>query len=331
MNTQIYQGIPTPPSLMKALKAGFDAITNHLELILFPICIDVFLWLGPHLRLLKIIENYLAYIEKTPGLNTPETTEFISLSQELWTQIGQRFNLFTFLRTFPVGVPSLMVSVQPVESPFGQVAYWDLTSVGILIVVWLLLSFVGLVMGTLYFWIVEQAALEGNIHWEKVMHIWPDASTQVILLALAWILLLGVISIPGSCLLSLLFMGGLAIGQVGVLVMGGLMIWILFPLLFSPHGIFVNQSKVWVSVRDSIRLTRYTFPTTGLLFLIILVLTEGLGILWRVPEETSWLTLVGLFGHAFITTGILAATFVYYRDANQWVQKVLQQVKVASS
>jgi hypothetical protein len=222
-----------------------------------------------------------------------------------------------------------MVSVQPVKTPFGQVDYWDLTSVGVLIFVWFSLSLIGLVIGTLYFWVVEQAALEGNIQWGKVLNVWPDASAQVILLALAWVLILGVISIPGSCLMSLLFMGGLILGQVGVLVMGALLIWILFPLLFSPHGIFVNRSKVWISIRDSIRLTRYTFPSTGLLFFIIIVLSEGLDILWRVPEDSSWLTIIGLAGHAFITTGLLAATFIYYRDANQWVQKLLEQIKVA--
>jgi hypothetical protein len=59
----------------------------------------------------------------------------------------------------------------------------------------------------------------------------------------------------------------------------------------------------------------------------VVVLSEGLDVLWRVPKDASWLTLVGLAGHGFISTGLLAATFIYYRDATQWVEEVLKQVK----
>jgi len=49
--------------------------------------------------------------------------------------------------------------------------------------------------------------------------------------------------------------------------------------------------------------------------------------LWKAPPVTSWLTLVGVGGHAFISTALLAASFVYYRDADHWVQETLALVK----
>ena len=87
---------------------------------------------------------------------------------------------------------------------------------------------------------------------------------------------------------------------------------------------------MWVSVREGIRLTRLTVISTGLLFLVIVVLNEGLDVLWRVPAEASWLTAVGVAGHGFVTTALLAASFVYYRDADLWVQDVLQRIKPSS-
>jgi hypothetical protein len=72
-----------------------------------------------------------------------------------------------------------------------------------------------------------------------------------------------------------------------------------------------------------------TLPTTSLLLLVILVISEGLDVLWGVPLSTSWLTLVGIAGHAFISSSLLAATFIYYRDADLWVQQVLQQAKLS--
>jgi hypothetical protein len=70
-----------------------------------------------------------------------------------------------------------------------------------------------------------------------------------------------------------------------------------------------------------------TFFNTFLLFLMILILSEGLDLLWRLPAESSWLAVVGVVGHAFVATSLLAASFVYYRDASRWVERKLQQMK----
>lgn len=48
-------------------------------------------------------------------------------------------------------------------------------------------------------------------------------------------------------------------------------------------------------------------------------------VLWNVPAENSWLMLVGIAGHTFITTGLLSATYVYYRDADLWLEQSIQQ------
>jgi hypothetical protein len=37
--------------------------------------------------------------------------------------------------------------------------------------------------------------------------------------------------------------------------------------------------------------------------------------------------LVGIIGHAFISTALLAASFVYYRDINAWLKIVFDQLQ----
>jgi hypothetical protein len=37
--------------------------------------------------------------------------------------------------------------------------------------------------------------------------------------------------------------------------------------------------------------------------------------------------LVGITGHAFISTALLAASFIYYRDINDWLKVVLDMLK----
>jgi hypothetical protein len=59
----------------------------------------------------------------------------------------------------------------------------------------------------------------------------------------------------------------------------------------------------------------------------VILLGQGLDFLWRTPPETSWWTLIGIAGHAFVSTALLAASFVYYRDVNAWLAAVMEQMK----
>ena len=44
----------------------------------------------------------------------------------------------------------------------------------------------------------------------------------------------------------------------------------------------------------------------------------GAELLWNIPADSSWLLLLGLGGHAFISTALVAATFVFYQDRYRW-------------
>jgi len=80
-------------------------------------------------------------------------------------------------------------------------------------------------------------------------------------------------------------------------------------------------------MKDSIRIIKLTLPTTSLFLLSAVVLSEGLNILWNVPPEGSWWFLVGIVGHAFVTTGLFAASFIYYQEADHWSKSFIQEVK----
>ena len=46
--------------------------------------------------------------------------------------------------------------------------------------------------------------------------------------------------------------------------------------------------------------------------------------LWHAAPADSWMMGVGILGHAFISTSLLAASFIYYRDLNLWIETALQ-------
>jgi hypothetical protein len=133
--------------------------------------------------------------------------------------------------------------------------------------------------------------------------------------------------VPVMIVVTILALISPLLANGAVLVMLMLSFWLIIPLFFTPHGIFVRGQNAFTSILSSLRMARFALPTSGLFVLSAFVLRRGLNYLWSVPPENSWMMVVGIAGHAFISTALLAASFVYYRDINAWVQTVSERVK----
>jgi hypothetical protein len=64
-----------------------------------------------------------------------------------------------------------------------------------------------------------------------------------------------------------------------------------------------------------------------LFLLAFVIINQGLNFLWNTPSQGSWLMLVGIGGHAFVSTALLASSFVYYRDINAWLKVIFEQLQ----
>lgn len=320
-NTQV---IPAPPSLIASLLAGFDTVTTHLGLILFPIALDLFLWLGPHVGMREMVQSFAQRMTTVQGLNTPDTAQILKANQQMWQFIADRLNLVSALRSYPVGIPSLMSARMPLTTPTPLAPpVFEVNSLLLAVGFWLVLGLIGLIFGSLYFGAVAYSANNSISQRFSFLRNWPKASVQVFLLTLFIGMLLIAVSIPASCIIFALALGSSTLGSIGLLLYGGAVLWLLFPLIFSPHGIFVYQDNVMASMRKGVRVVRMTLPSTGMLVLAIFIISNGMDLLWASPAENSWLALIGIAGHGFVTTGLLASTFIYYQKADQWIQGVL--------
>ncbi len=320
------QIMPVPPNLLVSLKAGFDAVANQILIIIIPIAIDIILWLGPHLQVKTLILNFIENIVSSSGITSIHPGDIITTNMDFIRQSATQYNLLSLIRTIPVGIPSLMSGRSPVEIPHGFPLFIDITNPIVAGAIVMSLVLTGIMVGCLFYSIVVQVALQGKIDLKAIMKNWPRASLQVISLSLALLLLFIVISIPSSCVITVIALFGLPLGQFAIFLFLGVLLWLAFPLLFSAHGIFVNHNNALAAVQRSMLLTRMTLPSTSMFVFLILAISEGFDFLWRVPPETSWLTLIGVGGHAFITSALLAASFIYYRDADRWTQQTLKLV-----
>jgi hypothetical protein len=106
--------------------------------------------------------------------------------------------------------------------------------------------------------------------------------------------------------------------------------WVIVPIFFLPHGVFVFHQNVFRAIASSFNLARFTLPNSSMFVLTVFLLAYGLNFLWSIPAEDSWLTLVGILGHSFVTTALLAGSFIYYRDMSVWVKTVLEKLRPAA-
>lgn len=329
MDAQKLQSLPPPPGVIGALRAGFDVVSSHVALIVMPLLLDLFLWLGPRLRVDELlVPAYRVIFERARlGLASDDAQGFAQM-QAMFIDNLERFNLVSLvsrLQTFPIGVSSLMARVMPVDSPIGGQSALQIDSVWWLLLYMFLLIVAGWVAGGLYFRWVSGTVL-GEASREAFIH--PlRAIFQTMLLSVLWMIGLIVLSIPLMVLLfALTFISPvLASGAIFLILLFSF--WLVVPLYFTPHGIFMRRQNAFSSIYTSLRMARFTLPTSGMFVFSVFLLSTGLNYLWRVPSSDSWMLLFGVFGHAFITTTVLAASFVYYRDMNAWLQMVFENLQ----
>ncbi len=326
MDMQNLETLPPPPGVIASLQAGFNVVSNRIALIVLPVLLNVFLWLGPRVSIGQwygaILDSWITLLKRN-NFSAQELAVYTDAVPFLM-DFMDKLNWLGWVRTLPIGIPALMLDLPrtfPVPTPLGIQNVIQLSSVAVIMGSVLLLTLIGWLGGGLYFRIVAGASLgEG----EAGIGLFR-AFTQTILLSILWGIGSVIITLPLLLVVSLLSVLNPLLAQAAFFIILFFMFWLIVPLFFTPHGIFVRKQNALASIMSSLRMSRFTLPTSSMFVLSVFLLSRGLSYLWMVPASDSWLLLVGILGHAFISTTLLAASFVYYRDMNNWLQNVYER------
>ncbi|GJQ34080.1 MAG: hypothetical protein JETCAE01_00900 [Anaerolineaceae bacterium] len=322
MEVSSIENLPPPPGIISSIKAGFDAIAARITAILLPLLLNLLLWLGPRLRMdemFKSMEGDLVLFWQASRIPAEEIRKML----DLYEGMAQSINLLGLIRTLPIGISSLFVTNQNTAvTPLGGPVTWQVDV--LTFPLWMMiLVFIGWIGGALYFRDVAWAALAEKINTTRLFR----AILQTILISICCNMILMAISIPILLILIVASQISALLANLIVLFIALGSVWIIVPMFFWAHGVFLNRQNVLTSMLSSLQLTRFTLPTSSLFVLAVFLLSYGLAYLWRIPAPDSWMTLVGIFGHSFVTTALLAGSFIYYHDMNTWVQAVLEKLR----
>lgn len=310
--------------MIKSIVTGFNTVANHIWLIALPVVLDVFLWLGPQLHIQKLMSPI---VEQTMqifrDINSAELATRLDAMGNFWDTLLVNFNLASLLRTFPIGIPSLLVNIYNQETPLGVPAKYELISMEAATGLGILFLVIGFIFGCFYFDQISRATADtkrpftGKTFFSETVQAF--GMTVSIILAILFSVF------PILMIVSVLSVISPTIAEIVLMMIFFLAMWLIIPMLFTPHSIFSGQRNLFTAVLTSIRLVRSFMPGTGLFLLIAILIAQGLDLLWMAPPTNSWLILIGIFGHSFIYTGLLAASFVYFRSGMSWMIQVIQQ------
>lgn len=306
----------TLPSVWATVAAGFELTTRHPWILLVPVLLDVFLWLGPRLSFGPLIADMMAQWTAQPAV------PFDPLP--LLEQIAPRTNLFTYLSVALVGVPALLVGLTPEQTPLGtsalEIADWG-TWIGLLVV----MTVSGLFLSAVYHTLIAYAMSReerngGHLHTQSAeslaeLLVWVGRSWLRLLgLALLFLVVTMVIVLPVTFLGTLLGLFSQLLAALVLLALPVMLLWLILLLSYTPEGMYLSSQPFLASLVTSVRLFQKNFLTALLMLLVVLLISRVTSWLLLTADDGSWLTLAGILAHAFVATALSAAMLIFYRD-----------------
>jgi hypothetical protein len=313
--------------VVASLTAGFEAVNARLVLILLPLVLDLFLWLGPRLSIMPLVQALVQLLEVSPSSPDAESVGpmFQAMQQALLSQ-GRVFNLFSVLSTVPLGIPSLMASRPSSGTPWGEPPVWP---VDILLVYLLfgVFTLTGLLLAAIYFGGIAQQVRDSKLDLRQLARQVGGDWARLTALAVVALVVVFILGAPTLVLASLLALLSPLLGNVASILGATVILWVIIFGGFSLHGIVLQRRGLFGALWDSLRLVQSSLPQTTGLFVAVVLINVGLGLVWNLPGDDSWFLLIGLAGHALVSTALIAATFVFYKDRYRWWVETQQALR----
>ena len=303
------------PGVVDTIGMGFEALLARPQLVLPPILLDLYLWLGVHLTSEPLMFRAARWLRERDILGEESATLLADAGpqnvQELAALWLPTVRMPSFVTTLSVDTPYRLESWRPAIA----LPWWGIV---LAVVVFLI---VGLVIGSEY--LIAIVATASGREASPLRRPFRETLQGALLLA-AWLLVLGAVVL----LVTWPILAGLVVSSV---VGAGLSFWLLLMLFiplswgfvcffFSVQAMFFDRSGPLEALRASYRVVKSDFwRSLGVICAYFLVII-GFPQVWRLLISEPIGFFIAIVGHAIIGTGMIAATMVFYRDRTQRLQ-----------
>jgi hypothetical protein len=316
-----------PLGVIDALSNGFILVAQHPWVLLIPLLLDFFLWLQPPIIAKPVFDQMLALTNDpvAQAQITPEMKDAFDTMQSTIQTAGNQFDVLVVVAWAAVGMPSLQgADVMPmVEAP---APWFVIDNILVLFMGSVLLSFVGILVSSLYLEILARGVRHDSYNWIAFVPRVLRSYFNLLALAVLLVVLFFVIMIPvaiGASLLSMLSQG---LASFLIILMTLAMIWAGLYLAFALPAIFVSGSNPIQAILNSIMVFRFNVGSAVGLVVLTYVIQMGFSIIWQqLPSGPAGIVFM-VIANAFIGTGLMAALMLFYQDRLMWLLQLRARV-----
>jgi hypothetical protein len=236
--------------------------------------------------------------------------------------LASRLNQFTYLSVSLLGVPALMTGLTPEKTPI-QPAIIERAGLGEWFGSLTLLTLGGLLLAAVYYSLIAYAlrrtgaaatgspstfgagrfARRAGRTWLRLIGLTAFALALVLVVVFPVALLAGFLSLISQVIATFALLGAVM-----------LLIWITMFFSYTPQGMTLNPRAFLPALGESVGLFRDALPASlGLLFIVTLA-RRLLGLILLSADSGTWVTGINLLAHAYISTALIVALFIFYRD-----------------
>ena len=296
--------VTRPPSLVDTLGTGFRVLNKNLAVLIVPLLLDLWYWLGPRISLRPLVERIRSL--------DPATWDLVSEQMAPALPADRPFDLrlegqFPFWRRVYTLIP-IEAAAQPIEPGTWYVGGF-LALFGALIAINLVLT----LMTVLYL-----LPLADVVRGSASIASWLRHFVR------AWLHLLGVVGIVLAFLLviclPLMTVAGLlvqlvpAAGYFVVSFLVAAVLWFIFTTSFAFDAVVVSGLSPLRAILASLLVVRNFFWGAIGLFLLNAFILRGFGIIWNELQASVPGLLLAMVSSAYVGAGLAAAHLVFYRD-----------------
>jgi len=321
-----------PNGVVETLSAGYAAINHQLWILLIPIALDVFLWLGPHVSYSPLVDPALARgsawvrqigavsrrAPSSPELNANGngngngngSVSVDDVRQSLMS-LATDTNVLSLLARGPLTLPSVAVLLGGI----GALSFVTSWGEGAALLVGSLLG--GLLIGGFFYAAIAQqvrgagtnpvaAGLSVPRSLARVLGLFLVLLGFGLLLGLPVLVVVGVMALVAPVLAAF----GMALAIVALLLVD-------VYLYFALNAIFVSRVGPLAAVQRSVAVVRKHLWPTVALALLSWVILAGMDRVWELLAanvQAPFGVALGMLGNAYIASGLIAASMIFYHE-----------------
>ena len=320
----------TYPGIIDTIGAGFGVVTRRLALLLIPIMVDVALVVAPPVSFAPLlgqaVEGYKALLQQAAG--NPASGISAEQAAQLDDQVKELQSASKGVNLLTLAAWRLPSAARMVE-PAGDASAVQISDWGTVAVAGSGLGLGGLVLAALYLGALGQYVRHGSFNPLRYAAALARQGPRLVGYTLV---LLGAavgFAVPALGVTALLARFVPPLGAFMVTLGGAVVLWAAVYLYFVDGAIFVAESGVFLAIRQSFQTVRRHFWSALGLILVSVIIGIGMSIVWSrlVPTGLPWVILASV-GNAYIATGLIAASFIYFRDRSAVAEPTSQGGRV---